>query len=411
MDPLVVLIVGGAAFLVLTLILAVTVLRRRPAEPEAEEVAAEPSPVLVEPTPLIEEAEAPAIEEEVLEEEAEEAPPSVEPVPEIIEVPEVQEAPAVEEPALFVEAPEAPPAPPPVPETAIARLSRGLAKSRRFLADRLGLLAGRERLDEEAWEEVEDALIRADVGVDSAVAIVKRLRDRTFAPSELSRELQREIVATLQGDDRSLRYAQEGPTAWLVVGVNGTGKTTSIAKLAHRLRAEGRSVVLAAADTFRAAAIDQLGTWAERVGVHMVRHAAGADPGAVIFDALEHARARGIDVVIADTAGRLHTKSNLMEELKKIGRVAERQVGEIPEVLLVMDATVGQNGIAQARTFREAVDVTGVVLTKLDGSARGGVVIAVEEQLGIPVKLVGVGEGLDDLEEFDPAAFAEALVG
>jgi fused signal recognition particle receptor len=196
---------------------------------------------------------------------------------------------------------------------------------------------------------------------------------------------------------------------WLVAGVNGTGKTTSIAKLARMLQGEGKTVVLAAADTFRAAAIDQLGTWAERLGVHMIRHAPGADPGAVVFDAVEYALARSIDVVIVDTAGRLHTKSSLMDELKKIRRIAERK-GEVTEALLVLDATVGQNGIAQARTFGEAVQVTGVVLTKLDGSARGGIVVAVQEELGIPVKAVGIGEQMGDLELFDPKAFVDALV-
>ncbi|MEA2500705.1 MAG: fused signal recognition particle receptor, partial [Actinomycetota bacterium] len=218
-----------------------------------------------------------------------------------------------------------------------------------------------------------------------------------------------ELVGILDRTDRTFRFSDKGPSVWLVAGVNGTGKTTSIAKLARLLQEEGKTVVLAAADTFRAAAIDQLGTWAERLNVHMIRHAPGADPGAVVFDAVEYAVARSIDVVIVDTAGRLHTKSPLMDELKKIRRIAERK-GEVTEALLVLDATVGQNGIAQARTFGEAIQVTGVVLTKLDGSARGGIVVAVQEELGIPVKAVGVGEQMTDLELFDPKAFVDALV-
>ena len=191
-----------------------------------------------------------------------------------------------------------------------------------------------------------------------------------------------------------------------VIGVNGVGKTTSIAKLANRLQGEGKSVVLVAGDTFRAAAIEQLGTWADRLGVHMVKHAANADPGAVVFDAMEHAKAKKIDVVIVDTAGRLHTKSNLMEELKKVRRIADKQSGGVAEALLVLDATVGQNGLAQARAFQEAMGATGVILTKLDGTAKGGIVIAIQEELGIPVKAVGVGEGIDDLETFDPESFS-----
>jgi len=268
----------------------------------------------------------------------------------------------------------------------------------------------RGRLDDEAWEEIEEALIRADVGVQATDAILESLRRQKLRPEELGEALRSELVAILDRTDRSFRFAGKGPSVWLVAGVNGTGKTTSIAKLARLLQGEGRSVVLAAADTFRAAAIDQLGTWADRLGVHMIRHGPGADPGAVVFDAIDYAEARSIDVVIVDTAGRLHTKSPLMEELKKIRRIAERKA-EVTEALLVLDATVGQNGIAQARTFGEAVKVTGVVLTKLDGSARGGIVVAVQEELGIPVKAVGVGETLADLELFDPRTFVDPVAG
>ncbi|MGH2768259.1 MAG: signal recognition particle-docking protein FtsY [Actinomycetota bacterium] len=286
-----------------------------------------------------------------------------------------------------------------------------LAKSRSVLGARLAVVIRRERLDEEAWEEIEEALIRADVGVRGTQRILTDLRAKRIGPSGLSQALRDELVGMLGDQDRAMRVREGGPSVWLVTGVNGTGKTTTIAKLAHRLLEEGRSVVLAAADTFRAAAIDQLGVWAERLGVHMVRHAPGADPGAVVFDAVEYAKARSIDVVIVDTAGRLHTKSNLMEELKKVRRVGAKEPGALTEVLLVLDATVGQNGIAQARSFQEAVDVTGLVLTKLDGTAKGGIVLAVQEELGIPVKAVGTGELLDDLETFEPELFVEALIG
>ena len=338
------------------------------------------------------------------------APPEAKPAP--IEAPPAPGAPAP--PAEVVEAPPvAPPAPPAVePEakpSVATRFLRSLTRSRTVLGERLGAIMSRGRLDEEAWEDVEEALIRADVGVSATDIILQSLRRQKLKPEELGEALRAELVGILDRTDRTFRFSDKAPSVWLVAGVNGTGKTTSIAKLARMLQGEGRTVVLAAADTFRAAAIDQLGTWAERLGVHMIRHAPGADPGAVVFDAVEYALARSIDVVIVDTAGRLHTKSSLMDELKKIRRIAERK-GEVTEALLVLDATVGQNGIAQARTFGEAVQVTGVVLTKLDGSARGGIVVAVQEELGIPVKAVGIGEQMADLELFDPKAFVDALV-
>jgi fused signal recognition particle receptor len=324
--------------------------------------------------------------------------------------PKAKPAPAEAPPAAPAPAPPAPPVAEPEAKPGVAtRLLRSLTRSRAVLGERLGAIMSRGRLDEEAWEDVEEALIRADVGVPATEAILESLRRQKLKPEDLGVALRTELVGILDRTDRTFRYAEQGPSVWLVAGVNGTGKTTSIAKLARMLQAEGKTVVLAAADTFRAAAIDQLGTWAERLGVHMIRHAPGADPGAVVFDAVEYAVAKSIDVVIVDTAGRLHTKSPLMDELKKIRRIAERK-GQVTEALLVLDATVGQNGIAQARTFGEAVQVTGVVLTKLDGSARGGIVVAVQEELGIPVKAVGVGEQMTDLELFDPKAFAEALV-
>jgi fused signal recognition particle receptor len=290
-------------------------------------------------------------------------------------------------------------------------MGRGLLRSRRRIAESLAALARRDKLDAEAWDEVEETLIGADLGLKATTRIVEHLRERKPTPATLRAALSDELVSVLGHPDRTLHMREGQPTIWLVTGVNGVGKTTTIAKLANRLRGEGKTVVLAAADTFRAAAIEQLGTWADRIGVHMVKHGPGSDPGAVAFDAVQYAKARNVDVVIVDTAGRLHTKSNLMEELKKVRRIAEREAGQVSETLLVLDATVGQNGIAQARTFKDAIEVTGLVLTKLDGSARGGIVIAVEEELGIPVKAVGVGEGMDDLTPFEPEAFVDALLG
>lgn len=334
----------------------------------------------------------------VIEAPPEEAPPELEPG---LKAPPL-EAPTEEAPVLEPAAP---------PRLSVReRLGLGLLKSRRVFAESLAAIIRRDRLDADAWDEVEEILIRADVGAKAAMRIVEHLRDQKPSPATLSLELRRELVAILGHPDRALHIREESPSVWLVTGVNGVGKTTTIGKLAHRLLVEGRTVVLAAGDTFRAAAIEQLGTWAQRVGVHMVSHASGADPGAVVFDAIQYAKARSIDVVLVDTAGRLHTKTNLMEELKKVRRVAEREAGAIAETLLVLDATVGQNGIAQARTFREAVDVTGLVLTKVDGSARGGVVIAVEEELGIPVKAVGMGESLEDLAPFEPEVFVDELL-
>jgi fused signal recognition particle receptor len=328
------------------------------------------------------------------------APPAAPPpAPVVVEAP----------PAVVEAAPPVVEAPPEVKPSVATRLLRSLTRSRTALGERLGAIMSRGRLDEEAWEDVEEALIRADVGVTATDAILESLRRQKLKPEDLGEALRTELVGILDRIDRTFRFSGKGPSVWLVAGVNGTGKTTSIAKLAKMLQDEGKTVVLAAADTFRAAAIDQLGTWAERLDVHMIRHAPGADPGAVVFDAVEYAIARSIDVVIVDTAGRLHTKSPLMDELKKIRRIAERK-GEVTEALLVLDATVGQNGIAQARTFGEAVQVTGVILTKLDGSARGGIVVAVQEELGIPVKAVGIGEQMTDLELFDPKAFVDALV-
>ena len=265
-------------------------------------------------------------------------------------------------------------------------------------------------LTAEQWEELEEVLLRADVGVAATQRIVGSLRARKDIGDGMG-ALRDELLAALGDPDRSLRQKPSGVTVWLMTGVNGTGKTTTIGKLAAQLRDEGRTVVLAAADTFRAAADQQLERWAEISGAEIVKHAPGADPAAVVFDGIAAARARNFDVLIVDTAGRLQTKKNLMEELGKIRRILERETGEPDEVLLVLDATTGQNGVVQARAFAEVAGVTGLVLTKLDGTAKGGIVIAVQQELGIPVKLVGLGEGVGDLASFDPQGFVDDLLG
>lgn len=265
--------------------------------------------------------------------------------------------------------------------------------------------------DGQVWGSLEELLIRADVGPSTARRIVADLRER-YRPGEDPAELlAAEVRSVLEGEDAAMRLPEDRLAIVLVVGVNGSGKTTTIGKLAARLRADGKRVALAGSDTYRAAASEQLEVWAERAGAQLITQARGADPGAVTFDAVKAAEARGMDVLIVDTAGRLHTKVPLMDELRKVRRVIEKAAGRGPdETLLVLDATTGQNGIAQARAFTEAVDVTGVALTKLDGTAKGGIVLAVRELLGVPVKLIGVGEGLQDLEPFDAAAFAERLL-
>jgi fused signal recognition particle receptor len=287
------------------------------------------------------------------------------------------------------------------------RLRDSLAKSRRALTEQL-VLAAFDPADDEAWERLEEALIAADVGVRSTAEIVQRLEARGEV-SDLTPALVEEVAALL-GDPGRLDLSGS-PSVILVVGVNGTGKTTTIGKLAQALREHGRSVLLAAADTFRAAAEEQLEIWAERAGADFVGGRRGADPGSVAFDAIDAARSRGRDVVIVDTAGRLHTQANLMQELAKVRRVIAGKLPGAPhETLLVIDATTGQNGVQQARMFGEAVEVTGVVLTKLDGSARGGIAVAIANELDLPVKLVGVGERLDDLRPFDPLDFSRALL-
>jgi fused signal recognition particle receptor len=333
------------------------------------------------------------------------APSRTEPAhPEPTESAEV-EAPGVAAPATQ---PAVAPAAPPALRDRLGR-TRGLFAPLRALGGRAEVAA--------ALAAAEDALLRADVGVETTNALVAGLRQsqvgRDGAEGVLG-ALGEQLVAILaENPDRSLRFDDEPGVVnvWLFVGVNGVGKTTTLGKVALAQRIGGRSVLLAAGDTFRAAAADQLALWAERAGTEIVRGAEGGDPSSVVFDAVQRARARGNDLVLADTAGRLHTRVNLVDELRKIRRVADREPGRVTEVLLVLDATTGQNALAQAREFTGAVGVTGVVLTKLDGTAKGGVVIAIERQLGLPVKLVGVGEGPDDMIAFDPESFVDALVG
>jgi fused signal recognition particle receptor len=328
-----------------------------------------------------------------------EAPPT--------DLPEV-EAPAVETPTL--ERPEA-------TATRLQRLRQRLAGSQGALGRGLLALLSRDKLDEDTWESIEDALLTADVGVGPTQELVGRLRTRLRveggdAPDP--RTVLREELVTLVDPtmDRRLQVsgADGNPGVVLVVGVNGAGKTTTVGKIARILVAEDKTVLLGAADTFRAAAVDQLATWGERVGVEVIRGPEGTDPASVAFEAVKEGVERGVDTVVIDTAGRLQNKAGLMDELGKVKRVIEKQA-PVTEVLLVLDATTGQNGMVQARVFSEVVDVTGIVLTKLDGSAKGGIVVAVQRELGVPVKLVGLGEGADDLAPFDPGAFVDAMLG
>src|SRR3954453_11960954 len=325
--------------------------------------------------------------------------------------PEIELPPAEPEPGLVFETP--------LPSAGrLVRLRSRLARSQSSLGRGLLTVLAREKLTEDDWEELEETLLAADVGVGATTQIVERLRTQsmvlaTASGPELRELLVRELTAVLGPDlDRTLGTdRREGyPGVVLVVGVNGAGKTTTVGKIARALVGDGKSVILGAADTFRAAAADQLETWGERVGVLTVRGREGGDPASVAFEAVRTGTEAEVDTVLIDTAGRLHTKSGLMDELGKIKRVVEKQ-SPVTEVLLVLDATTGQNGIVQARVFTQAVDVTGVVLTKLDGTAKGGIVVSVQRELGIPVKLIGLGEGPDDLAPFEPEAFAEALVG
>lgn len=294
------------------------------------------------------------------------------------------------------------------------KISKGLKKTRDNLSQAVNsVVSSFSKIDEELFEELEEALILADTGVNTAEAICDELKSRVKSekvsdPAEISKML-KEVIADMMSVDNSLSTNTK-PAVILVIGVNGVGKTTSIGKMASRFKSEGKSVILGAADTFRAAAAEQLTIWAERADVPIIKQKVGADPSAVVFDTIAAAKARNSDIIICDTAGRLHNKKNLMDELSKMTRVIERELPESDlEVLLVLDATTGQNAVNQARLFKEAAGITGIILTKLDGTARGGVVIAINKELGIPVKLIGVGEQIDDLQDFSPQDFANAL--
>ena len=296
-----------------------------------------------------------------------------------------------------------------------ARLRQGLTKTKQTLIEKIRSTVGGRALSEEVWEELEEVLIQADVGVQTSFRLLEAVRkqanrEKVQDTARLMQIFKEQMSAILERESSDQPATEGKPHVVLVVGVNGVGKTTSIGKLAHHWRSQGKSVLMAAADTFRAAAADQLQIWAERTGSDIVRHQEGADPAAVAFDAIRAARARDRDIVLIDTAGRLHNKVNLMNELEKIKRVVQREMPAAPhEVLLVLDATTGQNGLEQARTFQKAVDISGIVLTKLDGTAKGGIVFAISEELGIPVRWVGVGERADDLQPFQPEHFLDAL--
>jgi len=291
-----------------------------------------------------------------------------------------------------------------------ARLKQGLSKTRENFSEKIDqLLKFTKKIDEETFDELEELLIASDVGVNTTLQLIDKLKEeskRMKSPDELKEKLKEEIMSLFPESKITLA----SPTVLLIVGVNGVGKTTSIGKLALKYKKEGKKVILAAADTFRAAAIDQLEIWGQRVGVEVIKHQEGADPASVLFDALQAGKARKADLIICDTAGRLHTKKNLMEELKKLYRVCQKEYPEANIVsLLVLDATTGQNALIQAKTFKEAVDFQGIILTKLDGTAKGGIVVAIASELKIPVWFIGIGEGMDDLQEFDHKAFVDAL--
>ncbi|TQF03316.1 signal recognition particle-docking protein FtsY [Kitasatospora acidiphila] len=380
--------------------------RRKELPPKSTTTIAPPAPKAEAPAP---QAEEPHVGDEA-------APPREAPAQTVEEV-ELPAEPVEVTPEQVTEAPALE-----VPEPTAGRLVRlrsRLSRSQNALGKGLLTLLSRDRLDEDTWEEIEDTLLTADIGVAPTQELVERLRTRvkvlgTRSPDELRGLLRDELVELIGADtDRSLHTAKQEdgrPAVLLVVGVNGVGKTTTSGKLGRVLVADGRTVVLGAADTFRAAAADQLQTWGERVGARTVRGPEGGDPASVAFDAVKEAIAEGADTVLIDTAGRLHTKTGLMDELGKVKRVVEKH-GPVNEVLLVLDATTGQNGLVQARVFAEVVDITGIVLTKLDGTAKGGIVVAVQRELGVPVKLIGLGEGADDLAPFEPGAFVDALIG
>jgi fused signal recognition particle receptor len=295
------------------------------------------------------------------------------------------------------------------------KIKEGLTKTRHAFMEKVEKLVARRKIDEEFYEELEEILIMADVGVQTVMQLMEELREEVKKrkiddAEELRPVLKEKLLDLMKTEQTAMNMQQEGLTVIMVVGVNGVGKTTTIGKLAHKFKEEGKKVLLAAGDTFRAGAIEQLEVWGNRAGVEVIKHQAGSDPAAVVYDALQAARARKADVLLCDTAGRLHNKTNLMEELNKVYRVIKREIPEAPhEVLLVLDATTGQNALSQAKLFGKAAGVTGIVLTKLDGTAKGGIVIAIQNELSLPVKWVGVGEKMDDLQAFDPQEFVEAL--
>lgn len=295
------------------------------------------------------------------------------------------------------------------------RLKEGLQKTRKGITEKIDqVLVSFGKIDEELFDELEEILISADVGIDTTMRIIEDLKkkvkeNKLTDPAAVKGLLKEKIVELLDENNPEINLTTS-PSIIIVIGVNGVGKTTSIGKIANLMKSGGKKVLLAAGDTFRAAAIDQLEIWSNRAGVDIIKHAEGADPAAVVFDAIQAAKSRKVDVLICDTAGRLHTKKNLMEELKKISRIIERELPESSkETLLVLDATTGQNAISQAKTFKETADISGIVLTKLDGTAKGGIVIAIKSELDIPVKLIGVGEKMDDLQKFNAGEFVEAL--
>lgn len=399
MDLTLALIIGVLTLVVVAVVVGVVVARRRRQLPSAP-----PAPQLDDRGPS---GTAPAPE---LDTDADTEAPTRDRVPPPVE-PEPEPAPTV--PTL--ERPEA-------PESRLVRLRRRLAGQDNLLSRGLLALLAKDRIDADTWDELEETLITSDLGVGPSTELVEALRTRLKVdgvsdPEAARRVLREELLALVDPTmDRSLALEpgvgpdeQVTPAVVLVVGVNGTGKTTTVGKLARVLVAEDTDVLLGAADTFRAAAADQLETWGSRVGVPVVRGAEGADPASVAFDAVKAGAEAQVDVVLVDTAGRLHSKSGLMDELGKVKRVIER-TAPVGEVLLVLDATTGQNGLVQARIFRDVVDVTGIVLTKLDGSAKGGIIVQVQRELGVPVKLIGLGEGPDDLAPFDPEAFVDALL-
>lgn len=297
------------------------------------------------------------------------------------------------------------------------KLKNGLKKTRESIANRIDqVLVSFGKVDEELFEELEEILITSDVGVETSVGIIDQLRamvkKEKITTAEGVREAIRQIISEKLSHEHAGLNLSTKPSVIVVIGVNGVGKTTSIGKIAHMLKLQGKKVLVAAADTFRAAAIDQLEVWTNRAGVGIVKHSEGADPSAVIFDAIQSARSKDVDVLICDTAGRLHTKKNLMEELKKLFRIINRELPQADvETLLVLDATTGQNAVSQAKTFSEVSQLTGLILTKLDGTAKGGIILSIKDELNVPVKFVGVGEQMDDLQPFIPQDFAEALLG